>query len=331
MTAVLVTGGTGFLGAALVRSLVAGGASVTVLDNNLRGSPRRLGDIADKVRLVEADIRDAAAVSAAARGVDSIVHMAFINGTETFYSHPGLVLDVGTRGMLSVLDACAEHGVRSLLLVSSSEVYQRPDTIPTPEAVPLVVPDPHNPRYTYGGAKIISELLALHGHGFRPALVRIVRPHNVYGPDMGFKHVIPQLCMRLATTIETAPATGPVTLPIRGDGTQTRAFVHIDDFTRGLRLVMEHGEDGGIYHVGTGEQVSIAALARVIAQALGREVVLEPGAVPVGETDRRCPDIARIVALGYTPAIPLAAGIPPVTRWYRDNRPTAATRVGDLS
>lgn len=331
MTTVLVTGGTGFLGAALVRSLVADGLQVKVLDNNLRGSPSRLGDALERVQIFEADIRNAAAVGEAARGVDAVIHLAFINGTETFYRQPGLVLDVGTRGMLAVLDACAEHHIASLLLVSSSEVYHRPDLIPTPEDVPLVVPDPKNPRYSYSGGKIISELLALHGHGYRPRTVRIVRPHNVYGPDMGFKHVIPQLCTRLAMCAEAASGESPLMLTIRGDGSQTRAFVHIDDFTRGLRLVMDQGEDGGIYHVGTREEVTIAALAHAISAALGRRVVLRPTLAPSGETDRRCPDISRVEALGYAPRISLVEGIPPVARWYRDNRALEATGGRELA
>ena len=94
--------------------------------------------------------------------------------------------------MISVLDACRHHGIRELVLASSSEVYQTPPGIPTPENVPLSVPDPLNPRYSYGGGKIICELMAINygRQGFDRVL--IFRPHNVYGPDMGWEHVLPQ-------------------------------------------------------------------------------------------------------------------------------------------
>ena len=328
---VLVTGGTGFLGAALVRALVAAGHRVRVLDNNLRGKPRRLGDVLSEVELIEADIRDGDAVADACRNIDTVAHLAFINGTETFYSQPGLVLDVGVRGMLTVLDGCAKHNVASMMLMSSSEVYQRADQVPTPEDVPLVIPDPRNPRYSYGGAKAISELLALHGHGYRPASVRIVRPHNVYGPDMGFKHVIPQLSMRISDLAETQGTSDAIPLPIRGDGRQTRAFVHVDDFTAGLMLVMERGNDGGIYHIGTREEVTIADLAHRIAAGLDREVALIPSEKPAGETDRRCPEIGKLEALGYKPTRPLSDGVTEVARWYRDNRHLHTQNEGDLS
>ena len=97
----------------------------------------------------------------ATRGVDCVCHLAYINGTEFFYDQPELILEVAVKGMMNVLDACLADGVRDLIVASSSEVYQTPPTIPTPEDVPLVVPDVINPRYSYGGGKIVSELLAV--------------------------------------------------------------------------------------------------------------------------------------------------------------------------
>src|ERR1700722_12624676 len=159
--AYLVTGGSGFIGAALVRRLIARGERVRVLDNLSRGNQRRLGDVVDDVEFVEADIRDAAAVSRSAKGIDCVVHAAFVNGTQFFYSMPQLVLDVGIRGMLNVLDACLAHDVPELFVASSSEVYQPPPPIPTDETVPLSSPDPMNPRYSYAAGKITSEMRAI--------------------------------------------------------------------------------------------------------------------------------------------------------------------------
>ena len=144
----LITGGTGFIGAAIAQRLVKDGHDVRVLDNNTRGSTRRLDGVADDVELVVADIRDAAAVSNAIRGVDAVLHLAYINGTRFFYEQPELVLDVSVRGMLNVVDGCRQHGVSELYVASSSEVYQTPSVVPTPEAVPLIIPDPLNPRYS---------------------------------------------------------------------------------------------------------------------------------------------------------------------------------------
>lgn len=320
----LVTGGTGFLGAALVRRLIGDGHRVRVLDNGWRGSRHRLDDLAasagERLEFVEADIRDAARVHEAVRGVDCVAHLASVNGTDHFYSRPELVLDVGIRGMLNVLDACRAGGVGDLVVASSSEAYQVPPVTPTPEDVPLVVPDVRNPRYSYGGQKIACELMAQAWGRTGFDRVVIFRPHNVYGPDMGWEHVVPQLAVRAAETVAAAPGDGPVDFPIRGDGRQTRAFVHIDDFTDGLATVIAHGEHMGIYHIGNPEEVTIETVARAVVGRFGREARLIPEPVPAGETPRRCPDIGRLSALGFTPRIPFADGVGPVVDWYAANR-----------
>src|SRR3989338_458400 len=202
----LVTGGTGFIGSALVRRLVQKGHHVRVLDNDIRGASSRLSDIKGKIELIKADIRDPRQVSDACKGVDSIIHLAFINGTEYFYTKPELVLEVGVKGMMNVIDASLEHGIKELVLASSSEVYQTPPKIPTDETAPLVVPDPLNPRYSYGSGKIISEMLAINYGRKHFERVVIFRPHNVYGPDMGWEHVIPQLVLRMDDLSKKQPS-----------------------------------------------------------------------------------------------------------------------------
>ena len=107
---ILVTGGSGFIGSALVKALVRHGDAVRVLDDNSRGALRRLREVERDVEFVGGDIRDAAAVDAAMRGIDEVHHLAFVNGTATFYSAPDLVLDVGVKGIVNVIDAC-RHGM----------------------------------------------------------------------------------------------------------------------------------------------------------------------------------------------------------------------------
>lgn len=314
----LVTGGTGFLGSALVRRLVAAGHTVRVLDDNSRGAPRRLGAVAGKIELVEGDIRDAAGVKAAIKGMDCVVHMAAINGTQFFYERPEAVLDVAVRGILAVIDGCRANKVGDLVIASSSEVYQTPAVVPTPEDVPLVVPDVFNPRYSYGGGKLISELVALnYGRtGFKRVV--IFRPHNVYGADMGWEHVIPQFAVRAAAACRGRGGQ-TVDFPIQGTGLQTRAFVHIDDFTDGLFGVLEHGKHRTIYNIGNDEEVTIGELARRVVAVFGCTANLRPSEAPAGGTDRRCPDITRLRTLGYAPKISLAQGLSEVVRWYGDN------------
>jgi nucleoside-diphosphate-sugar epimerase len=319
---VLVTGGSGFIGAALVKRLVQDGARVRVLDDNSRGAPRRLTSVEKDIEFIAGDVRDPDAVSAATRGMDEVMHLAYVNGTEFFYSRPELVLEVGVKGMINVLDACRAHGVGTLVLASSSEVYQTPPQTPTDESAPLIVPDPMNPRYSYGGGKIISELLAInYGRtGFERVL--IFRPHNVYGPDMGREHVVPQFALRLKRLAEQQPQ-GKLAFEIQGSGTETRSFCHVDDLAEGVMRMRTQGSHLNIYHVGTAEEVAIADLARRMAAHAGREIELVTTPITAGSTPRRCPDISKLAALGYKPRVPLAEGLPPTIRWYWDNEALA--------
>jgi dTDP-glucose 4,6-dehydratase/UDP-glucose 4-epimerase len=314
----LVTGGTGFLGSALVRRLVQQGAAVRVLDNGSRGSVRRLQDIADDVEVIEGDVRDAETVQRAAAGTDAVVHLAAVNGTEFFYAQPELVLDVGVRGMLNVLDACRAHGIGDLVVVSSCEVYQTPPVVPTDETAPLSIPDVTNPRYSYAGSKIVSELIALNCGCRDFSRVAIVRPHNVYGPDMGWEHVLPQFALRALKAVRSTPF-GAVPFQIQGDGRQTRAFINIDDFTEGLMTVLRKGGHLEIYHVGNPEEVTIAEAARKVMAYFGREVRLIPSPAPPGSAPRRCPDIAKMRRFGFVPRITLNDGLPSLIEWYVTN------------
>lgn len=311
----LVTGGTGFIGSALVKRLVGAGHNVRVLDNNSRGAATRLAGIANDIEMIEADIRNADAVSTAARGVDSIIHLAYVNGTEFFYSKPELVLDIAVRGMLSVIDACRNNGIRDLVLASSSEVYQTPPSIPTAENAPLIVPDVMNPRYSYGGGKIACELMAINYGRTDFDRVTIFRPHNVYGPDMGWEHVLPQFVVRAVKAIAATPS-GPVDFPIQGDGSQTRAFVHIDDFTSGVMNIIEHGKHLNIYHVGNPEELSVREVVQEVFKVLGRESNIIQGVLTEGSTQRRCPDIRKLQQLGFVPKISFAQGLPSLVDWY---------------
>lgn len=315
----LVTGGTGFLGAALVQKLVRDGHNVRVLDNNWRGNPRRLAGIENRVEMEIGDIRDPQAVRRAVDGVDCVVHMSAINGTRYFYEQPELVVDVAIRGMLTVIDACRDAKVRELVVASSSEAYQSPAQVPTPEDVPLVVPDVRNPRYSYGGSKLASELIALN-YG-RSGFDRVVlfRPHNVYGADMGFEHVVPEFSVRAAELDQTTQAGQPLAFSLKGDGAQTRAFIHVDDFTDGLATVVERGEHLNVYHIGNPEEVTIRRVAELVVDSFGRKANIETGPAPLGETQRRCPDIGKITALGWSPKISLQDGLPSVVHWYRDH------------
>lgn len=314
----LITGGTGFIGSALVKCLVKEGYKVRILDNDLRGSEERLKNVANKIEIIKADIRDSKAVQKACKGIDCVIHLAYLNGTEFFYTMPELVLDVAVKGMVNVIDGCIMENVKELLLASSSEVYQTPSFIPTDETVPMIVPDPLNPRYSYGGGKIISELMTINYGRKHFDRAIVFRPHNVYGPDMGWEHVIPQFVVRMREICRNNKKV-QIKFPIQGTGNETRAFVFIDDFIDGLILVMEKGRHLGIYHIGTMEEISIEKVAKEVGKYFGRDVVVVPGKLKEGSTLRRSPDITKIKKLGFKPKINFQEGLKITAKWYDEN------------
>ena len=147
----------------------------------------------------------------------------------------------------------------------------------------------------------------------------VVRPHNVYGPDMGREHVIPQLILR-AAALATEHPRGAVPFPIQGDGSQTRAFVHIDDFTDGLAIVLGKGAHLNIYHIGDDAEVPVRRLVELIFERIGRDFKIIPGALTAGSPHRRRPSIDKLRALGYRPRVSLREGLAGTIGWYLSDR-----------
>jgi UDP-glucose 4-epimerase len=320
VTKAVVTGAGGFIGAYLTRRLVRDGWQVTAVDNLARGRAERLAGVMDEIDWREADVRDPDRLADAAKGAEVIFHLAAVNGTENFYNHPDLVLDVGIKGALAAVEAAKRSDVPDLVLASSAEVYQTPPTVPTDEHVPLMLPDSLNPRFSYGGSKIISELIAFNYHREHFRKVQVFRPHNVYGPDMGWKHVIPQFIMRAQAAVRDFPS-GPVPFEIQGDGSETRAFCYVDDIVEALITMYRSGGARDIYHIGNDQMVSVAELAREVGILFGREFEIVPQLGAVGGTRVRCPDISKIAALGFKPSVPLSEGLKRTVAWYAENEP----------
>lgn len=315
----LVTGSTGFIGRSLVRALLKQGHYVRSFDDDSRGSKESLADVSKDIDFITADIRDLAAVKRATRNIDCVVHLAYINGTQTFYERPIPILDIAVRGMLNVIEACIENNVPELSLASSPEAYQQASIIPTDETVALSVPDPLNPRYSYGGGKIISELLVLNYGKAHFQRVTVFRPHSIYGSNMGNAHVIPQLISRIRPLLGKTE----IKLAIQGSGEEIRSFCYISDCINGILTVLDKGEHLNIYHIGTQEEVTIAELARKIGRCYGHEIQIVPSALQWGSPVRRCPDITKLKGLGYEPKVSLDKGLGEVT--YRGLVDTVCT------
>jgi dTDP-glucose 4,6-dehydratase/UDP-glucose 4-epimerase len=303
---ILVTGGRGFIGARLVDHLVSQGADVRVLDDGSRGR----AELPPEVEALEGDVRDAEVVRAACRGVDAVAHFAAVQGTRNFYELPDVVLDVNLRGVLNVAQACAAEEVSRLVFSSSSEVYGIPAEFPTPESAPLVVPDPANPRWSYSASKIAGELVVVHAarrHGFEYVILRY---HNVYGPAMGYDHVVPQFISRLLNGEE---------FTVQGDGTQRRAFCYVDDVVGPTATALAVAKAANhIFNIGNpAAEHSVNELVAALERVGGRAIT--PRYVPFeqGGTDRRLPDVRQAqLILGLRPTVMLEEGLRRTYDWY---------------
>tara|TARA_B100000686_G_C16795672_1_gene982144 strand:- start:1212 stop:2159 length:948 start_codon:yes stop_codon:yes gene_type:complete len=300
----LVTGGTGFVGANICHLLINLGHQVTIFDNNSRGNLKRILPIKKELKFIKGDIRNYFQFDKALKNIDALIHLAYINGTKYFYSKPVDVLDVAIKGILNTFEGCKKHKIKELYIASSSEVYQTPNKIPTDENEPLKIPDIFNPRYSYGGGKILSELMGIHyGKKFFKKLI-IFRPHNVYGPDMGNEHVIPEFINRLKKINKKNKK-----FIIQGSGKEIRSFIFIDDFIQAFELLIKKGKHLNIYNIGTEEKISTKILALKIAKLRNKKIVLKYKSLPKGSTKIRCPNITKIKKLGFKQKYNLDSGI----------------------
>ena len=300
---ILVTGGSGFIGSAITKYLVKDGNQVVVFDNNSRGKSSRLKDVKDKIHFIKGDIRNKKKLLSINHNIDTVIHLAYVNGTKFFYKKPFEILDIAVNGLINILEFCKKKRVKNFYLASSSEVYQNPIKIPTDEREMLKIPDIHNPRYSYGGGKIISELYGLYFAKKYLKKFIIFRPHNVYGDDMGNEHVIPEFIKRFKKIGNKKK------FLIYGTGQEIRSFIYIDDFISGFAKVYKKGKNLEIYNIGTNEKIKISNLAILIAKLLDKDIKFNKTKVLKGSPSKRCPDISKIKKLGFKPKIPLKIGI----------------------
>ena len=313
---VLVTGGAGFIGSALVKRLLDEGHKVAVLDNFWRGSMHNLRTVSahPSLTVVQGDVVDSNDLQRAfdaLGGVDVVHHLAAINGTKWFNEAAIEVIDVNINGTLAALRKAMEWGAR-FVLASSPEAYGDNEKMPLHHEDSSVFPAASShQRFSYGASKYLDEVAVQHAvHQGLDA--RIVRPFNAYGADMVGDEYGQVVGMFFQAIRDQQPMT------VHGDGTQTRSLTHIDDIVEGFYLAgsLDLGRDGttlsgASFNLGSQEEVSMLELAARVNQTVGSLAVdcALAGGYP-GDSKRRLPDIESAQkALGWSPKIPLDAGL----------------------
>ena len=295
---ILITGASGFIGNALYAKLKNENYNIIGLDNFFRGKNLK------NQTIIKGSIFDKKILKKLICKSDIIIHLVAINGTRNFYNIPDKVFEVSMRGAMILYDCLNEIGDKNkkILLASSGEVYGEPKKIPTDERVSLVVKDIFNNRYSYGGGKICQDLIARYLISKVVKECIIFRPHNVYGPNMGFDHVIPELMMK------SLKAKNKIT--IEGSGKETRSFCYIDDFLNGLIILIKKKINGfNIFNIGNDYEISIKNLTKLIIKNSKKNLLIQNKKLRTGSSKRRCPDIKKIKKLGYIPLVNLETGI----------------------
>lgn len=319
---VLITGGVGFIGFHLAKQLSEDGMQVVILDNLFRGQiDDDFRDLIgrDNVGFINVDLTEKEVFDTLESDFDIVYHLAAINGTKYFYEIPEKVLRTNILSLVNVLDWIVRTNSKKLIWLSSSEVYagavitgELP--VPTPEDVPLTIADVANPRNSYAGSKIAGELLCLSYANAYSLDIRIVRPHNIYGPRMGYEHVIPRFITRIIN--------GDDPFKIYGD-MQSRSFCYVDDFVDGIELLSKSPlfDAQRIVNIGGDDEITILDLAKRMFDLFDFHPELEILPALEGSVNRRCPDISLAgKALGYMPKIDLETGLRKTFDWYSKKR-----------
>ena len=307
----LVTGGAGFIGSAYVRRVLAAhpdDEAVTLDLLTYAGSLANLeGVINDpRHRFVRGDIADAGLVDELVAGCDAVVNIAAETHVDRSLLDATAFARANVDGVLTLLDAARRHGKR-LLQVSTDEVYG--DVEPERSAVET---DPLLPRSPYAAAKAGGELMCRAYHVSYGVDVVVTRGCNTIGPRQYPEKLVP---LFVTNALRDEP------LPVYGDGLQVRDWLHVDDHSAAIDLVLRRGRAGETYNIGAGHQrpnidVVCAILARLGKPAsLIRHVADRPG------HDRRYAlDATKIRAeLGWAPARDFAATLNDTIEWYVAN------------
>ncbi len=292
----LITGGAGFLGAALANRLVENGHDVRVLDDLSSGDATRL---LPGVAFTRGDVSDVPSLWTLLHDVECVYHMAARVHVPESYQYPREYNTVNVGGTVSVLEAMRDAGVKRVVLASSGAVYGEQPTQPVTEDMP---PNPGSP---YAVSKIAAEYyvrtIAMLW-GIEAVCLRIF---NAYGPGQplraSFPPVIPFFLSRIL---------GGGSVIVHGDGNDTRDYVYVEDVVNALVAASTApGLDRQIINIGSGVETSALALMHLIERITGKEARPLFAKAPDGAS-RLCADLTRARAvLGYQPAVGLEEGL----------------------
>jgi UDP-glucose 4-epimerase len=309
MAKILVTGGAGFIGSHIVDRFVALGHAVIAVDNLATGSRENVNPAA---RYYEMDVRD----SAFARLIlterpDIIDHHAAQTMVRISTEQPDYDAHVNVLGMINLLKAAAEVGVRKVIFASSGgTVYG------TCQNLPIVEDEPFSPESPYGISKVAGEYYLRYFAANWGLRYTVLRYANIFGPrdTISSEHVITVFINRL---MQRRP---PI---IHWDGEQAKDYLYVEDAVEANVRALEQG-DNQAYNIGSGRPVSVNAIYHLLTDATGIHIEAEHGPRRMGDVRLFYFDCSKAARdLGWTPQVPFAEGLARTVAWYRDAQKVA--------
>ena len=304
MSRVLITGGAGFMGSALARTLAEMGREVVVFDKLTYAGNRAFLEGVPHL-FIEGDVCDDQAVATALDGVDAVVHMAAESHVARSLHGPDVFLHTNVLGTRVMLDAACRAGIDRFIHISTDEVFGQ-----APHGVAFGPDAPMRPGNAYSASKVGAEALVhawRHTHGYPAAIVRCT---NNYGPRQHPEKAIP--CWILA-----ALRGGP--LPVHGEGTAIRDWLFVEDFARGIEAGLSRWQDQATWHFAGQQHMENRRTAGRI------DSILDAGGLSFGP-DRQgqdsryaLNDMATRAALDWAPRVSFEDGLLATIDWYRHN------------
>jgi UDP-glucose 4-epimerase len=316
MSRVLVTGGAGTIGSAVVKRLLSDSQwEVRVADH--RPAPLWMREGCE---IHTTDLRDLTNARAAIDGCSHVIHLAaIVGGIANFHKLPFTLFEVNDALTGAVSHGAVDHGVERFVYVSSSMVFERATEFPTSEEHLDACPPP---RSAYGFSKLAGEVYTRAAHDEHGLHYTICRPFNAYGPgelpepdEPGIAHAVPDLIHKSLT--------GRRPLEIFGSGEQTRTITHVDDIADGIVTAMASpaGEDED-FNISASQELTVAELARLIWEACGNDpddFELRHVASFTVDVQRRWPSVEKARRLlGWEAQVDLHDGIPQTVAWLRE-------------
>jgi UDP-glucose 4-epimerase len=303
----IVTGGAGFIGSTLVRTLVEYG-SVAVIDNLLTGHEANLKEVRGQIQFHRFDIRNPEVIAPVIRGADTVFHLAAIPSVPRSIDDPVLSHQVNIDGTFNVFHAAASGGVRRLVYAASSSAYGDSDVLPKTESMN---PRPKSP---YALQKLVGEYYGSVFHSCYGLETVSLRFFNVYGPRQDpsspYSGVLSQFMKHLLA--RTAPT-------MYGDGEQSRDFTYVEDVAALCwKAAQSPAAVGKMYNAGNGGRYTLNHIWQLLQQMEGVEIPAKYGPPRAGDVRDSMADTAAAVRdLGHSPKFSIEEGLRRTLEWYR--------------